>query len=122
MAPTPTPTNRWQLGSMYNGGLLNGQPFFVQPGGPGTPVSPHQANAVPWPEYPIPGLILNEYVPWWAPACGHSILTWKVIHEFDYTTGMDCALITCEVCTYVVRVIEPFSLWLDPVQNAIIVG
>lgn len=118
----PTGTNTWQLGVMYTGGIVNGLLFFTQPGGPGTEVFPHQKNAEPWPEYPIPGLIINEYVPWWAPPCGHSIKTFKVIREYDYDTQSSVALVTCDVCTFVISVITPFEEWLNPIERAIIVS
>lgn len=118
----PSGTNTWQLGVMYYGGLVNGQPFFTQPGGPLTEVLPSQVNAQPWADYPIPGLILNEYSPWWAPGCGHSIKTWKIIREFDYLNQVSVALVCCEVCSYVQSTIEPFEDWLDPIARAIIVS
>lgn len=116
----PVGTNRWQIGVMYFQGLLNGQPFYTQPGGPGTEVLPTQKNAQQWPEYPIAGLVIQEYNPWWSPGCGHSIKSWKIIKEWDYTTNSDCALVTCEVCSYVQRVVEPYNLILDPILYAII--
>ena len=116
------PTNSWQVGAMYYGGLVDGQPFFTQPGGPGTQVFPTQQNAAPWPDYPIPGLVIQEYSPWWAPGCGHSIKFWKVIREYDYTTSSSVALVTCEICSYVQNTIEPFEDWLDPIGRAIIIG
>lgn len=118
----PTGTNTWQLGTMYTQGIVNGLPFFTQPDGPGTTVFPHQANAEPWPEYPIPGLIINEYVPWWAPGCGHSIKFFKIIRDFDYNTNISVALVCCSVCTYVQSTIEPFEEYLNPIEHAIIVS
>lgn len=116
------PTNRWALGTMYYQGQMNGTPgFYSQPGGPNTQVFPTQKNAAPWPQYPIPGLVIQEFSPWFAPGCLHSIKFWKIIHEWDYTTDMDCALICCSLCSYVQRVIEPYNQVLNPIQNAIIV-
>lgn len=117
------PTNRWTQGTMYFQGILNAQPpFFTQPGGPNTPVFPTQRNAEPWPDYPIPGQVIQEYSPWWAPGCGHSIKSWKVIREYDYTSGQSVALVTCEVCSFIQYAITPFEDWLNPIQRAIIVG
>lgn len=115
--------NRFAIGVMYYGGAFNGQPgFFTQPSGPGTPVFPTQQNAASWPEYPIPGLVIQEYSPWWSPGCGHSIKTWKVIQEWDYDNDTSVALITCEVCSYCQAVYRPFEAWLDPIQHAIVVA
>lgn len=117
-----TATNRWQLGVMYYQGNLNGQPFFTQPEGPGTAVSPTQVNGAPWPEYPIAGQVLQEMSPWWIPGCGHSIKTWKLIREYDYETAMSCCLVACEVCSYVQNSVEPYEEILDPIQRAIIIA
>jgi hypothetical protein len=115
--------NRWSLGTMYYQGLLNGQPFFTQPGGPGTQVFPTQANATPWAAWPAAGvMVLQEYSPWWAPGCGHSVKTLKVIREFDYETNSSVALVCCEICSYLQRTIEPFEEWLNPIENAILIA
>lgn len=117
------PANRWTVGVMYfEGRSSSGLPFFTQPGGPGTEVFPTQQNAQPWPEYPIPGMIIQEFNPWWAPGCGHAIKMWKIIREYDYDTDSSCALICCDVCSYVQRAVEPYEEILNPVQQAIIVG
>jgi hypothetical protein len=113
-------TNRWQIGALYQPGGPNG--IFSQPGGIGTAVYPTQQNSQPWLDWPVVGLIINEYVPWWSPGCGHSIKTWKVIREWDYETSMSVALVCCEVCTYVQSKVEPFEEWLNPIQYAILIA
>lgn len=103
-------------------GLLNGLPFYTQIGGRFGKVVPHQANAEPWPDYPIPGLILQEFVPWFSPQCGHSIKSYRIIREFDYETNDSVALITCPECSYVQNYLVPFEAWLDPIIHAIIIA
>jgi hypothetical protein len=107
---------------MYYGGLLNGAPFFTQPGGPGTQVFPTQANNIPWTDYPTVGLVLSEISPWWFPPCLHSIKSWKLIREFDYETNQSCCLICCEVCSFVVRAVIPYEEILNPIQYAIVIA
>jgi hypothetical protein len=114
------PTNRWAVGTMYQPGGPNG--IFTQPDGPGTAVFPTQRNGVPFVDYPIQGLTIQEFSPWWVLGCQHAIKSLKIIREFDYDTNQSCALVACEVCTYVQYAIEPFEEWLDPIQRAIIVG
>jgi hypothetical protein len=116
------PSNRWQIGALYYDGYVNGQPFFVQPGGIGTAVFPTQKNAAPWPEYPIPGLVINEYVPIWAPPCGHAISFFKIIRDFDIYTNQSVALVCCSICAFVIRAITPYEEYLNPIQQAIIVA
>lgn len=112
----------WTLGTMYNGGLLNGQPFYTQPDGPYTTVYPHQQNAEPWPDYPIAGQVIQEFNPWFTPSCGHSIKFWKIIKEWDDATQQSAALICCSLCTFIQRAVEPYDEILNPIQYAIIVG
>lgn len=107
---------------MYFGGLLNGQPFYSQPGGPFTQVFPTQVDAQPWPDYPIPGQILQETNPWWFPNCQHSLKFWSVIREWDYDENIDCALICCSICSYIQAVYRPFDSWLNPIEHSIIVA
>lgn len=130
------PQNRWQLGvcfyggldftttpySLTNAGTLNGKAFWTQPGGPNTQVFPTQKNNQPWPDYPIPGMIINEFIPWFSPGCLHSIKFWSIIREYDYDTQQSCALITCSICNYVQNVYEPFEEWLEPITHAIVIG
>lgn len=114
--------NRWTIGVMYEQGIVSGVPFFTQPDGPGTIVLPTQANAVPWDAYPIQGLILNEYSPWWSPSCGHSIKFWKIFKEWDYDNNESVALVCCSICTFCQSTISPFEEWLNPIERAIIVS
>lgn len=99
------PTNRYTVGVPYTF-QLNGADFFTQPGGPGTQVFPTQQNNTPWADYPIPGLTTNEYVPWFAPGCGHAIKHIKIIPEYDYVNDQPVSLVCCEICTYV-QVVQP---------------
>jgi hypothetical protein len=117
-----TQQNRWAIGEMYYGGLVGGQVFFTQPLGPSTAVTPSQQNSQPWTDWPVVGLIINEYSPFWAPGCGHSCKELAIVREFDYETNKSVALICCNICYYVQRVIEPFEEWLNPIQNAIIIA
>lgn len=113
--------NRWQVGGLYGGGLLNGQPFYTQ-AEIGGPVIPSQYSG-PWVDFPIPGLVISEYVPWWSPGCGHSIKFWKVVKECDYTTDpiSEVALVLCSICGFCQNVM-PFAGYLDPISHAIIIG
>lgn len=127
--------NRWQLGVMFFGGLdltqepyqltntgtLNGKVFWYQADGPGTKVLPTEYVG-PFTAYPIPGVVMSEYVPWWSPGCGHSCKDFAIVREFDYDTGLSCALICCNHCYYVQNIYEPFEEWLQPITHAIVVG
>jgi hypothetical protein len=115
-------TNDWTPGRMY---YPQGPPpttYYTQPGAPFTTVYPQQKNAQPWPEWPVIGQIIQEFAPYWSPACGHSIKEWLVIREYDYVEETSVALICCRVCSMVQGVYRPFEAWLDPLQHAIIVA
>lgn len=117
-----TATNQWAIGEMFYGGLLNGLEFYTQPGGPGTQVFPTQQNAQPWPDYPIPGLFINEFVPWWTPGCGHSIKFWSIIRQFDNETNESVAIIACPICSYIENIYSPYEEVLEPITHSIIVA
>ena len=112
--------NRWALGTLYYPGGPPGTGYFTQPNGPFTQVFPTQANAVPWPDWPAAGvMVINEFSPWWSPGCLHSIKEWTIIREFDYETNRSVALITCRICSYCQRKMEPFDSWYLPnVENS----
>lgn len=112
-------TNNWQVGVPYTLDL-NGQPFFTQPEGAGTAVFPTQQNG-PWADYPVPGLVINEYSPWWAPPCGHAIKNYKLIPEYDYTTNKQVMLVCCNICTLVVQAMN-FDDAYDAQNFPIIIG
>lgn len=114
--------NRWAVGELYYPGGPPGTGYFTQPGGPGTAVFPTQQNGTPWTDWPVVGLVIQEYQPWWAPGCGHSIKEWTVIREWDYETNQSVALVTCRVCSYVQSTVEPFEEWLNPIQYAILIA
>lgn len=114
--------NRWQIGVMYRGGLLNGQPFFTQPDGPGTAVFPTERQGEPWVDFPIQGMVWSEKNPWQVPGCLHSIKAFDVQREYDYDNNVSVALLLCPTCSYCQRAISPFEEWLNPIQNAIIIG
>jgi hypothetical protein len=115
--------NRWAVGTMYGNGYLNGQPFFTQPAGPFTAVLPPTPNNVPWEEYPIKGLVISAYVPWFSPGCQHAIKQWKMIQEFDYDTNQSVELVCCLICAYVQSShFQPAETWLDALLYPIIIG
>jgi hypothetical protein len=115
--------NRWQVGAMYGNGYLNGQPFYTQPGGIGTAVFPATPNSVPWLEFPIPGLVINCFSPWFSPGCLHAIKQWKMIQEYDYDTESSVELVCCFICGYVQSAhFQPAEEWLNPLLYPIIIG
>jgi hypothetical protein len=107
---------------MYYGGLVGGQVFFTQPGGPGTQVFPTQKNAVPWTDWPAAGvMVINEYVPYWSPGCLHSIKVIKLIPEWDYVNNVSVMLLCCQVCSYIQRYLTPQEEAYNSIQQAIII-
>lgn len=113
--------NRWEIGTMYRGGLSSsGLPLFTQPLGPGTAVQPREIQGANWPEFPVTGMQFS-YGPWFSPGCLHVIKFWSLVREWDYDTNMSCCLITCSQCSFVQRVVEPYEEILNPIENAIIV-
>lgn len=109
-------------------GTLYQSPFnyilWTQPGGPGTTVYPQQENAIyDPPQNPIPpGIFFSESSGLWFAGCGHNMDTWHIFTDYDDTTNMSAAVITCNLCSYIVQIIEPRERIDDVMQFPIIVG
>lgn len=123
------PQNSWQLGTMYRGGMLNGTPFFTQPGGAFTKVLPELPQGARWFDWPGAGSMVFSYGPWIGIGCLHSIHEFNVIQEVDYTQSPPqlVALLTCPVCSYIQRAVPGTSLYgptevYDPNLYAVIVA
>jgi hypothetical protein len=123
------PSNDWEVGTMYNGGRLNGTPFFTQEGGPFTPVSPALPQGAPWPDWPGSGSMVFSYGPWIGIGCLHSIHEFNVIQDVDNTQDPPAlvSLLTCPVCSYIQRAITNQSIYgptgaYDPLVAAVLVA
>ena len=81
-------------------------PTFAQPGGIGTPTFPQQQ--------------VGELIGMWFAGCGHSFNHWMIL-----CISLGCgqsALIECPICSYIQRIITPYSLIQDNEANYIIVA
>jgi hypothetical protein len=112
---------------MYRGGLLNGVPFFTQPGGPFTKVLPELAQGEIWPDFPGPSQMVYSYGPWVQPSCLHPQHEYTIIQDFDYVLNQPVQLITCSVCSFIQRAVygtAPNGMpeLYDPTLYAVIVA
>lgn len=121
------PANTWEVGTMYNGGKLNGTAFFTQPGGPFSQTFPALPQAQPWPEWPGSGSLVFAYGPWIGIGCLHPIHEFNIVQEVDYTQDPPqlVSLLTCPACSYIQRVITNQSIYgptgaYDPLALAVI--
>jgi hypothetical protein len=95
-----------QLGTLLNGGLVHGLPVWTQPGGPGTIVFPQQR--------------LGEMVGLWVmPYCQHWTNNLD-LHFAMEVGGVQSCLICCPLCSMIVRILTPASLYLDNNSNFIL--
>jgi hypothetical protein len=100
------------LGSLFFGGLVNGEKVWSQPGGPGTIVYPQQQ--------------IGEQIGLWVEGCAHWFNSWDVRENawnppsFIFAYVVPSAFVLCPLCGYVQRIITPFDLIQDPVANPII--
>ena len=97
------PVNDWKLNALYLPGGPGG--FWTQPV-PGGPVYPQQvqANSDILTTEPFSDLSGTDI-----GGCGHSFNSVTVYRDHDYETGLSVALITCPLCSFVLRRIEPFE-------------
>lgn len=109
------------LGALYQTNYHN--IAWYQPGGPGTVVSPQQADGTPFSAYPVPGQIFVEAgSALWRAGCGHGFDCFRIQRDFDTVTGLSAALILCPVCSYIINVLEPYESAYDTMRHPIIIG
>ena len=87
---------------------------------PGGTVYPQQ-NDGPF-GYPVAGINMQEQGSGlWTGGCGHwydCATIWKDVNDF---TNTNVAIIGCPLCSYVFKIIEPYSAIEDPIAYAIII-
>lgn len=97
--------NTWQLGTLYLPGGPGG--FYYQPDGPFTTVLPQvqvQANSDI-----LTTLAFTQLTGQFIAFCSHSFNSVTVYVDHNYETDMSVALLTCPICSAVLRVISPAS-------------
>lgn len=95
---------------------------WTQPGGKGTQVFPAQANNAPMTSFPVPGQVINEVgMSLWIFGCGHGADEPRIFRDFDSGTGLSCAIVACPICTYIMRLIEPYETYTNPITNPIVI-
>lgn len=100
------------LGSLYKGGIINGQQVYTQPGGPGTIVFPQFPSLYPvvpqgYPQEPMVYQGLLSF------GCGHWANTCEVFSEYDPYNEVIAALCCCPMCGFIQLIVEPFSDWFE---------
>lgn len=97
------------LGELFNYDLTEPNGFvtqYTQPGGPGTPTFPQDANGSPSIITGIPFEIgTAQFI---VPYCGHSINTADI--TFAAVGGVPSAIVRCPRCAIVAQIITPASL------------
>lgn len=108
------------VGSLYIDNFNN--IAWTQPGGSGTTVYPQQNDGV-MTTYPVPGQWISEAgEALWRAGCGHGFDAFMVWKDRDDTENLSAAVVCCPLCSYIIRVIEPYELWTDPILYPILVG
>lgn len=98
----------WILGALYLPGGPGG--FWTQPDGPGGLVYPQQQTAnsdllsvVPFTE------LSGQYT----GICGHSFNSPTIFRDYDYDNDVSVALITCPLCSCILRAVSPYEVVLQ---------
>jgi hypothetical protein len=91
--------------------------FWTQPGGPGTIVYPQPYDSAKGQIEP-PLISVGMYV--WG--CGHiTNLPW-IFKAYDDVNNEEAALVCCPVCSFIQYIIEPYSEYLNYIQNPIVIA
>lgn len=106
------------IGSLYQPQWHN--IAWSQPGGVGTTVYPGP-NDGPF-GYPQNQILMQESGQGlWTAGCNHWFLTWLLFRDYDTVTQMSAAIQCCNVCSFIVRVYEPYELIFEVPQYSILV-
>jgi len=105
-----------EVGTLYQNPAIPTQ-IWSQPGGPNTTVYPQAKDSAPG-QFETPLTPSGQYI----PGCGHAQNALRVWEEYDPESGEQAAIICCGVCTFVIEIIIPYSLYLNYLQNPIVIA
>lgn len=113
------------VGSLY---IENyGGTRWSQPGGVGSVVFPQQNSGFgyyqqPGKTFPLISSPINEQgQALWISPCGHGFDTLQVFRDFDSSTNMSAAVLTCPLCSFLIRLLEPYELVSNYLTNPILI-
>ena len=110
------PMNAWQVGTLYDK-RFNGI-SWSQPGGPFTkvlPVTQVQANSNLLSNEPF-----SELTGTYIFGCGHSVDQVLLLMDYDYLNLVQVGLVCCPTCSYLSRIISPWSQAYNPLTAAVL--
>jgi hypothetical protein len=93
---------------------------WSQPGGVGTQVFPAEQTG-PFTAYPVVGQLWAENSGLWQFGCQHSVNMPLILKAYDPVNEVEVALICCVMCSFLQRIISPYSAIRDPMQFPIVI-
>ena len=109
------PMNDWQIGQQWDP-RYNGI-AWTQPGGIGTKVYPQEVTGN---SNLFTTLPYNELTGTFIFGCGHSADQVYLQMDYDYMSDQQVGLICCPVCSFVQRVISPWTEAYNPLTAAVL--
>jgi hypothetical protein len=105
------------LGSLY---ITNYQGIAWSQPIPGGTVYPQQ-NTGPF-GYPGNQILMQEPGQGlWTSGCGHWWDCIQVFRDYDSDAQQSAAVLCCPLCSFLIRVVEPYELIEDPIQYMILI-
>lgn len=99
---------QFAVGQLYGDGLVNGLPFWSQPGGIGTKVFPEQPRKFPL-QYQGYFQVPMTYPSLYVAGCGHAFNCYAIYEAYDPYGEEQVALVCCPACGYIQEIISPYS-------------
>jgi hypothetical protein len=96
---------QFAVGQLYGDGLVNGLPFWTQPGGIGTQVFPAQPSQFPL-QYQGYVQVPMTYPALYQAGCGHRFNCYTVWEVYDPYLQEQMALIACPACGYLQEIMK----------------
>lgn len=106
-----------QVGTLYQNPTIPPPAQWTQPAGPGTTVYPQAKDSAPG-QFETPLTPSGQY----AFGCGHLFNAPRIWEVYDDETEEQSALVCCPTCSYIQEIITPYSLYLNYIQNPIVIA
>ena len=59
---------------------------------------------------PVPGQVIDEVgMSLWHFGCGHGADLPRIFKDYDTGTGLSAAVVCCPICSYIQKLIEPYT-------------
>jgi hypothetical protein len=113
--------HQYVVGELYNGGKVNGQQVWSQPGGVGTLVYPQPQALSPENNMGYQQSVMS-YPALYSAGCGHFFNIYEIFEVLSPSDGHQVALVACPQCSYIQEIIDPYSQYQNYEDTPLVIA